>query len=72
MIEYLVVLTMGIAAGYVIGSSGSRYQRSRDLQALIDLESVQRKADGIYRRGDELTETEPLESWAGDAREVRR
>jgi hypothetical protein len=69
---YILVLTIGLASGYLIGSSGVRYQRSHDLQALIDTEATKRRADGIHRKGDLLTEYERLESWAGVAREVAR
>jgi hypothetical protein len=69
---YLLVLTIGLATGYLIGSRSARYQRSHDLQALIDIEATSRRADGIHRRGDLLTEYERLESGAGFAREVQR
>ena len=72
MTQYLIVLFIGLLSGYLIGTSGARYQRSHDLQALIDIDATSRRADGIYRRGDLLTETEPLDSWAGNAREVQR
>jgi hypothetical protein len=70
--DYILVLIMGLGAGYLIGSAGARYQRSHDLQALIDQEATKRRADGIHRRGDLLTEYEHLESSAGVAREVQR
>jgi hypothetical protein len=70
--NYILVLTIGLAAGYLIGSTGARYQRSHDLQALIDIQATSRRADGLYRRGDILTEYEPAESSAGVAREVSR
>jgi len=69
---YILVLTIGLAAGYLIGSHSARYQRTSDLQALIDIEATKRRADGLCRRGDLLTEYEPAESWAGVAREVQR
>jgi hypothetical protein len=69
---YILVLTIGLLSGYLIGSSGARYQRSHDLQALIDIDATNRRADGLYRRGDILTEYEPAESSAGVAREVQR
>ena len=69
---YLLVLTIGLATGYLIGSAGSRYQRPSDLQALIDLDATKRRADGLSRRGDLWTEYEPAESAAGVAREVLR
>lgn len=72
MIEYLIVLAMGIAAGYLIGSAGCRYQRNDSLQALINIEATKRKADGIYRRGDLLTETEPAECGVIRTREISR
>jgi hypothetical protein len=70
--NYLIALAIGTAIGYLIGSTGTRYQRSHDLQALIDIEATRRRADGIHRRGDLLTEYEPAESSAGVAREVQR
>ena len=69
---YLLVLTIGLSIGYLLGSRSARYQRSHDLQALIDIEATSRRADGIHRRGDILTEYERLESGAGFAREVSR
>jgi hypothetical protein len=72
MTAYIVILAIGLAIGYLIGSAGARYQRSHDLQALIDIEATSRRADGLYRRGDLLTEYERLESGAGFAREVQR
>ena len=70
--NYLIALVIGTAIGYLVGSFGSRYQRSHDLQALIDMESTRRRADGIHRRGDLLTEYEPAESGAGFAKEIKR
>jgi hypothetical protein len=70
--SYLIALAIGLAAGYLIGSHSARYQRSHDLQALIDIEATKRRADGLYRRGDLLTEYEPAESSAGVAREIQR
>jgi len=72
MTAYIVILAVGLAAGNLIGSPRARYQRSHDLQALIDIEATRRRADGIHRRGDILTEYEPAESSAGVAREVQR
>jgi hypothetical protein len=69
---YILVLTIGLASGYLIGSAGARYHRTSDLQALIDIQATSRRADGLYRRGDILTEYEPAESSAGVAREVLR
>jgi hypothetical protein len=69
---YILVLTIGLAIGYLIGSAGTRYQRNSDLQALIDIEATNRRADGLHRKGDLLTEHEPAESSAGVAREVQR
>jgi hypothetical protein len=68
----LIGFIIGIATGYLIGSRSARYQRSHDLQALIDIEATKRRADGIHRRGDLLTEYEPAESSEGVAREVQR
>ena len=70
--NYLITLAIGTAIGYLIGTYGSRYQRTDDIQKLIDIDKSQRKADGIHRRGDILTEYEPAESSAGVAREVLR
>ena len=70
--NYLIALAIGTAIGYLIGSHSARYQRSHDLQALIDIEATKRRADGLCRRGDILTEYEPAESSAGVAREVSR
>jgi hypothetical protein len=70
--NYLIALAIGLATGYLIGSRNARYQRSDDLQAMIDIEATKRRADGIHRKGDLLTEHERLESWAGVAREVAR
>jgi hypothetical protein len=70
--NYLIILTIGTALGYLIGSRSARYQRSHDLQALIDIEATKRRADGIHRRGDLLTEYEAAESPAGVAREISR
>jgi hypothetical protein len=72
MTQYLIVLFIGLLSGYIIGTAGLRYQRTNEIQRLIDIEATKRKADGLYRKGDDLTETEPVESWAGDAWEVRR
>ena len=72
MTAYIVIFTIGTAIGYLIGSHSARYQRSHDLQQLIDIEATSRRADGIHRRGDLLTEYERLESGAGFAREVLR
>jgi hypothetical protein len=69
---YILVLTIGLCIGYLIGSRGAQYQRTSDIQALIDIEATKRRADGMYRRGDILTEYEPTESSAGVAREVLR
>jgi hypothetical protein len=72
MTAYIVILAVGLATGYLIGSRSARYQRTSDLQALIDIEATRRRADGLYRRGDLLTEYEPAESSAGVAREISR
>jgi len=70
--NHLIALVIGTAIGYLIGSRNARYQRSNDLQALIDQDATKRRADGIHRKGDLLTEHERLESWAGVARKVSR
>ena len=72
MTAYIVILAIGLAAGYLIGSRSARYQRTNDLQALIDQDATKRRADGLYRRGDLLAEYEPAESSAGVAREIKR
>jgi hypothetical protein len=69
---HAIVLIIGLLSGYLLGSAGTRYQRSHDLQALIDIEATKRRADGLSRRGDILTEHEPDELSAGVAREVQR
>ncbi len=68
----LIILIIGIALGYLIGSAGSRYQRSDDIQRLIDIDCKQRKADGIHRVGDIHTEYQAHECGAGRSREVAR
>ena len=72
MTEYLIVLIIGICTGYLLGSAGNRYQRTDDIQRLIDIEQKQRKADGAYRVGDYFTEYQRHESGAGRSREVER
>lgn len=72
MTQYLIMLAIGLLSGYLIGSAGNRYQRSRDMQDLIDLEATSRRADGLYRKGDLLTEHEAAESSAGRSREIAR
>jgi hypothetical protein len=47
-------------------------RQKQDQQHLIDLEAVQRRADGIHRKGDELTEIEPHMEGVYQAREVKR
>jgi hypothetical protein len=68
----LIILVIGIASGYLIGTYGSRYQRTDDIQRLIDIDKLQRKADGAYRIGDEFTEYKSHECGAGRPREVAR
>jgi hypothetical protein len=68
----LIILIIGIALGYLIGSAGSRYQRSDDIQRLIDIDYKQRKADSIKRIGDWMTEYKAHECGAGRSREVAR
>ena len=72
MTQYLIVLIIGICTGYLIGSAGTRYQRTDDIQRLIDIDQKQRKADGAYRVGDEFTEYQRHECGAGRSREVAR
>ena len=69
---HFLVLILGIAAGYLFGSAGCRYHRSDELQRLIDIEATKRRADGIHRKGDLLTEYERAECAAGRSREVTR
>lgn len=70
--NYLIALAIGTAIGYLIGSRHTLRLLNRDIQALIDIEATKRRADGLCRRGDILTEYEPAESSAGVAREVSR
>ena len=72
MAQYLIVLIIGIASGYLIGTHSTRYQRSDDIQRLIDIDAKQRKADGIHRVGDIHTEYQAHECGAGRPREVAR
>jgi hypothetical protein len=69
---HLTVLIIGLLSGYLLGSAGARYQRTSDIQAMIDIEATNRRADGLHRKGDLLTEHEPADSSAGVAREVLR
>jgi hypothetical protein len=70
--NYIIALAIGIALGYLIGTLGSRYQRTDDIQRLIDIDATQRKADGIKRTGDAMTEYQAHECGAGRPREVAR
>lgn len=72
MAQYLIVLIIGIASGYLIGTHSTRYQRTDDIQKLIDIDAKQRKADGIHRVGDIHTEYQAHECGAGRPREVAR
>jgi hypothetical protein len=69
---HMIVLIIGLLSGYLIGSAGVRYQRSDDIQRLIDIDATQRKADGIKRTGDTMTEYQKHECGAGKPREVSR
>jgi hypothetical protein len=69
---HAIVLIIGLLSGYLVGSAGVRYQRTDDIQRLIDIEATQRKADGAYRVGDEFTEYKSHECGAGRPREVAR
>jgi hypothetical protein len=69
---HLTVLIIGLLSGYLVGSAGVRYQRSDDIQRLIDIDQQQRKADGAYRVGDDSTEYKKHECGAGKPREVAR
>ena len=70
--NYLITLAIGTAIGYLVGTLGSRYERSEDIQRLIDIDAKQRKADGAYRIGDEFTEYKSHDCGAGRPREVAR
>ncbi len=72
MTTYLIVLFIGFLSGYLIGSAGTRYQRTDGIQRLIDIDQQQRKADGAYRVGDDSTEYQKHECGAGKPREVAR
>jgi hypothetical protein len=72
MAQYLIVLIIGIASGYLIGTHSARYQRTDDIQRLIDIDATQRKADGAYRIGDDFTQYKSHECGAGRPREVTR
>ena len=69
---HLIVLTIGICTGYLLGSAGNRYQRTDHIQRLIDIDQQQRKADGAYRVGDDSTEYQRHSCGAGKPREVAR
>jgi hypothetical protein len=69
---HFIGLAIGLLAGYFIGLAGVRYQRTDDIQRLIDIDASQRKADGAYRVGDDSTEHKRHESGAGRSREVAR
>jgi hypothetical protein len=69
---HVVLLFIGLLSGYLVGSAGVRYQRTDDIQRLIDIEATQRKADGAYRVGDDSTEYQAHECGAGKPREVAR
>lgn len=68
----LIILIIGLAIGYLIGTHSTRYQRADDIQRLIDIDATQRKADGAYRVGDTMTEYQAHECGAGRPREVAR
>jgi hypothetical protein len=69
---HLTVLIIGLLSGYLVGSAGTRYQRTDDIQRLIDIDATQRKADGAYRIGDDFTQYKSHECGAGRPREVTR
>lgn len=69
---HLTVLIIGLLSGYLLGSASVRYQRTDDIQRLIDIDQAQRKADGAYRVGDDLTEYQRHSCGAGKPREVAR
>jgi hypothetical protein len=68
----LIALIIGLSIGYLLGSAGSRYHRSDDMQLLIELEAAKRKENGMYRIGDDTTETKPAECGVFRVREVLR
>jgi len=72
MTQYFIVLIIGICTGYLLGSASVRYQRTDDIQRLIDIDASQRKADGAYRVGDDFTEYQRHVCGAGRSREVAR
>jgi hypothetical protein len=72
MTQYLIVLFIGLLSGYLLGSAGGRYQRTDDIQRLIDIDASQRKADGAYRVGDDSTEYQRHSCGAGKPREISR
>lgn len=63
MIDYLIVCLIGLAVGYIVGTAGMRQRKAEELQSLIDVEALRRRADGIRRTGDDVTEIEPY--WHG-------
>ena len=69
---HAIVLIIGLLSGYLLGSAGVRYQRTDDIQRLIDIDRAQRRADGAYRVGDESTEYQRHVCGAGRSREVAR
>ena len=69
---HLTVLMIGLLSGYLLGSASVRYQRTDDIQRLIDIDARQRKADGAYRVGDDFTEYQRHVCGAGKPREVAR
>jgi hypothetical protein len=69
---HVIVLFIGLLSGYLVGSAGVRYQRTDDIQKLIDIDATQRKADGAYRVGEDSTEYQAHECGAGKPREVAR
>ena len=72
MTQYLIVLFIGLLSGYLIGTAGLRYQRTNEIQRLIDIEATKRKADGLYRVGDDSTEYQLHSCGAGKPREVAK
>jgi hypothetical protein len=68
----LIILIIGTAIGYLIGTYNTRYERTDDIQRLIDIDKSQRKADGAYRIGDDFTQYKSHECGAGRPREVTR
>lgn len=60
ILDYIIILAAGIAIGYIIGTYSARHAATKTIQHEIDIEALKRQADGIYRKGDAITEIEPV------------